>query len=159
MSHKRKKRSHYAQMDASTLREVVRRWFVELVDDVAQGNAAQFARITKIHQPDVNRIINVKGRRSVTWGMIAKISEAPGCPTVPEILARLAYHANKVTTESIMRGETKPKLGREKLKERLISGEVQARASRAARERQRGEPPERPGPPVKPSGAKPDRQD
>lgn len=145
-------RHHGRKMTEEGLKEVLRQWLEDLVHEKASGNENQFARDTKLHEPDVNKAINRKGR-AVSLAWLVKIGQAEGYPPLNEIFAALAERIAIASTKEIHRTQ------REKLRARLASGELQARASSAARSRRQGERPGRPIPPGEAHAPKTDDQD
>lgn len=107
--------------------ETVRQWFEEIVQEAAEGNLTEFARMTGIKQSDISNVINTKVRRKVTWKMIARMSETPELPSIGVLMGRLAKKLADVPVQAAIAG-TELKLQRERLRSRLASGEVQGRA-------------------------------
>lgn len=143
---------HDREMTLDGLREVLRKWLEDLVAEKTNGNESQFARETGIAEEDVNRAINRKGRH-VTLGWLVKISRAQGYPAIDGILTDVAERCALANTRETQKTQ------REKLRARLASGELQARASSAARARQQDEQPEHPKPPEATRGSKTGDQD
>lgn len=132
---------HSEGMTGGELKEVMRQWLQELVDERTGGNINKFAKITGIKEPSLNKALNSKGR-SVSFNWIVSISQTEGFPRINEIFAELAARCAVASTRTVEQTQ------REKLEQKFASGEVQARASSAAQSRLRGGRPEHPKPPA-----------
>lgn len=124
-------------MTIDALRETMRLWLEQLIEKKTGGNQSEFERLTGIHEEDVSRAINGKKGRYVSLTWLVKISQSEGMPDMPQILGELAEVAAVLNTRT----------QRERLRERIASGEIQARASSVARGRQPAAQPEPPEPP------------
>lgn len=126
---------HTPDVSGEQLREIVRGYVESLIDRHADGNQSLFCRHTKIYQSDLNRALNKKKSRGITWDQLARIGTAGhGYPSIAAIFIELgdliaAAEAREIVTQ---RREAGTDLG--KVIQTKAKGSVSKEAARALRE-------------------------
>jgi DNA-binding transcriptional regulator YdaS (Cro superfamily) len=136
-------RVHDVPVPAFDMRELFGQFIRELVDTSGETDAA-FARATGIKAPLLSQMKpGARGRRGGTWKQIEQLVTS-GVVTPSEVFSRL-FDLAHVREHPNVAKLSEPKLGRDKLRQRLASAEIHERASSKAREPQKDGPPSRPG--------------
>lgn len=132
--------------------KILRDWLSEMVDEYSDGNHTRFGKLTGIKQSDVSNVLGGKKGRTLTWLMISRISETKGMPSAQEIFATIA---KRIAEAEVDRITGAPQLQRDRLKQRLASGEIRERTARATEAARPGARPARPESPLSDSSSKP----
>lgn len=132
-------RGQRVDVPAIDLPEIFRELVLQLLE-TSGYTAAEFARRTGLSSVNLSNM--KKKRRKGTWQQLERLVNS-GAITPTELFGSLFDIAERHEHPRVTQPRA-PRLARDLLRQRLASGEIHARASEAARERQTTEPPLRP---------------